>query len=217
MLNKKLLLIISLLLSTQGNSQTLPIKNENTLKNTTNNIVKELPIQENITPFIVYDDGKYNLTALAKYSITARLLHVKSYSDNKADISPIDFALGWENMSDNNFLSKVSLDQDNRFLLWKVQSVARPVIHAIENESSNNHLIPANDDIKATLLKAQIGEKVSLKGYLVNLRRTTDDFRWNSSLNRYDTGDGACEIIYVTNATILPNMNDFKENLTAKN
>lgn len=181
-----------------------------------NVIINQEPLQENISPFIVMQNERYSITALAKYDITARILHVNNYTDSKADIAPRDFALGWKNMSDTRFLSNIELKQHDRFLFWKVGSIARPIIHAIETQSSNNHLIPSTDKIKQVLMNANVGETINIKGYLVNVRRI-DNFRWNTSLVRTDTGDGACEIIYVTEATINPKDNEFQKTLTAKN
>jgi len=40
------------------------------------------------------------------------------------------------------------------------------------------------------------GELVHLDGFLVDASRP-DGWRWRSSLRRDDTGDGACELVYV--------------------
>lgn len=198
---------------TPSEAQNLP--SDETVVNSTS-IINQEPLQENITHFIVMQNERYTITALAKYDITARILHVNDYTDSKADIAPRDFALGWKNMSDTRFLSNIELKQHDRFLFWKVGSIARPIIQAIITQTSNNHLIPSNDKIRQTLMNANVGESINIKGYLVNVRRI-DNFRWNTSLVRTDTGDGACEIIYVTEATINKGNDIFSKNLTAKN
>lgn len=39
------------------------------------------------------------------------------------------------------------------------------------------------------------GDHVSFTGYLVDI--TKGGYHWHSSRTRYDTGDGACEVVYV--------------------
>jgi hypothetical protein len=53
-----------------------------------------------------------------------------------------------------------------------------------------------NADIDALLRRPRPGEVVTLRGYLVDVRGP-NGFRWNTSLRRDDTGDGACELMWV--------------------
>jgi hypothetical protein len=59
------------------------------------------------------------------------------------------------------------------------------------------HLIPANDQVREALDRVNSGSTVSLRGFLVEARGE-DGWRWRSSMSREDTGDGACELILVT-------------------
>ena len=79
-------------------------------------------------------------------------------------------------------------------------------VENVERSASNNHIIPADDRIKRTVLKIRRGDRVKLEGYLVDVKAADDKgntFTWNSSTTRTDTGDGACELIYVTKAEIV--------------
>jgi hypothetical protein len=58
------------------------------------------------------------------------------------------------------------------------------------------HLIPASSTVRDTLLSTRPGNVVTLSGYLVGASRS-DGFTWNSSLTRDDSGNGACELMYV--------------------
>jgi len=53
-------------------------------------------------------------------------------------------------------------------------------------------------------LRLKKGDKVYLEGYLVFIKGTVNGRNswWNSSLTRNDTGNGACEILYLTRAVI---------------
>lgn len=52
----------------------------------------------------------YRLTVLAEYEVTARVLARKTYRfDRGADLSPLDFALGWGPMSDDRVLEHLDI------------------------------------------------------------------------------------------------------------
>ena len=59
--------------------------------------------------------------------------------------------------------------------------------------------------VKGKLLSIKKGEYVELEGYLVTAYTTDSDSNiyWMSSDTRTDTGDGACEVIYVTDVKWL--------------
>lgn len=138
----------------------------------------------------------YTLTALARFSLTARVLGTEHYSfDREADLVPVDLALGWGPMSDSSVLSKISISQSGRFYYWHVNEFPIPR-RDIEVNSANMHLIPATPAVERELKRAQVGNIVHLSGYLVEAR-ASDGWRWVSSLTREDTGAGACELIWV--------------------
>ena len=57
----------------------------------------------------------------------------------------------------------------------------------------------ASDNILRVLKKVRAGDFLRLDGYLVFADGFIrgDEVHWHSSLNRKDTGDGACEVFYV--------------------
>ncbi len=76
----------------------------------------------------------------------------------------------------------------------------------IDGQSSNNHLIPNDDAVREKIHNIKEGDYVRIEGYLVNIYGQKNDghyFKWNTSTTRSDTGNGACEIIYVTNVVWL--------------
>jgi hypothetical protein len=66
----------------------------------------------------------------------------------------------------------------------------------IARNSANMHLVPADADVAAALARVHAGDTVRLEGWLVSIERD-DGWRWRSSLRRDDTGQGACELVYV--------------------
>jgi hypothetical protein len=64
------------------------------------------------------------------------------------------------------------------------------------------HLIPANDSIKSDIERVQQGEIIEISGSLVKVT-ATDGWRWISSQTRNDTGNGACELIWVESLRVV--------------
>jgi len=73
---------------------------------------------------------------------------------------------------------------------------------------SNNHLLSENDIINQKIMRAEEGDQIYLKGYLVQYSQQ-DEFKRGSSVSRTDTGNGACETIYITDFEIIKEANVF--------
>ena len=73
---------------------------------------------------------------------------------------------------------------------------------------SNNHVLPANEEIDRALRKASVGDEIRIRGHLVNYNINGSEYR-NSSTRRDDTGNGACEILYVNEIQTLARHNGF--------
>jgi hypothetical protein len=72
------------------------------------------------------------------------------------------------------------------------------------NQLSNNHLITDSDEIRKQIAKVRIGDQVHIRGVLVNYRQRSSRQGWrNSSTTRDDTGNGACEVIFVRELDII--------------
>jgi hypothetical protein len=73
----------------------------------------------------------------------------------------------------------------------------------IETSSANMHLIPANDAVSSVIREIRNGDIIELSGSLVNVISEDDGWRWKSSQTRNDTGNGACELIWVESLQIV--------------
>lgn len=141
----------------------------------------------------------YSITALADVAITARVLGKENYVlGREADLSPTDLALGWGPMSESKVLAQLSIRQSGRWYRWQTLQTGYPIPRIeIERNSANMHMIPANEQVARALKNVRQNEIISLTGYLVNVI-AADGWHWKSSLSRNDTGEGACELIWVT-------------------
>jgi len=145
----------------------------------------------------------WDIHALATYDITARLLHKKRYySPPAASLVPYDFAVGWGPMSDNDVIRRIDMSQSNRFYFWEYHGAPPIPEDQIICHSANMHLIPASGAVERALWWASPGDIVHLTGYLVQATYPGCG-PWRSSLSRTDTGNGACELMYVQSCEFL--------------
>ncbi len=154
---------------------------------------------------------KVVINFMYSYDIDALVLSAKSYNglDICDKLSPKDLALGWGSIAQYNEQVDIKWGQSGRWYYWSCKSYEElnPVggESGVITQSANTHLIPKDDTIKRQIKKIKTGDHVRLKGYLVAIDGTKDDgstFYWNSSTTREDTGDGSCEVMYVTGVEI---------------
>jgi len=158
-------------------------------------LVEREPIQRptDAAPFML---GDFEITPRADYDIEARVLSVEPYKiDGGAKLSPLDFAVGWGQMSDTAVLDHFRITQGARFFTIYPDETAIDIHQALLG-SANMHLIPSSDRVRDQLEDVRPGNLVRLRGYLVNVAGP-NGYTWNSSLTRTDTGAGACELFYV--------------------
>ena len=73
-----------------------------------------------------------------------------------------------------------------------------------ESEVSNNHPITDSPAVRRQIDGLRRGDQVHLRGRLVGYRdRLWGEFWRNSSLTRGDSGNGACEVVFVEEVEVL--------------
>jgi len=72
---------------------------------------------------------------------------------------------------------------------------------------SNNHILSDNKAIKNLLMNTEIGDQIYLSGYLSTYSHSNNTFNRGTSTTRTDTGNGACETIYIEDYEILKQAN----------
>ncbi|MHB1075411.1 hypothetical protein [Thiobacillus sp.] len=160
------------------------------------------PVQIDRSGLPAFSVAGYRIMPAATFSLQARVLATESYhAGREADLSPVDLALGWGPMSDSTVLDRLQISQGSRFYLYRWSGAPPiPPVDIVEH-SANMHMIPANDDIKQRLGTVRAGQIVALSGYLVRVQ-APDGWHWNSSMTRSDSGNGACELVWVQDLAI---------------
>jgi hypothetical protein len=166
-------------------------------------IATAVPLQENLPPMepMLRKDG-FRMTPLARFNLTARVLSHKTYCCGGADkLAPVDIAFGWGRMTRDPVLASLEITQGGRFYHYRWQGNPPIPPHEIVASSANMHLIPSSPAIERTLREVRPGQTVTLAGFLVRAENDRG-FVWMSSLSREDTGNGACELIWVTGVDV---------------
>ena len=147
--------------------------------------------------------GDFSLQPRARFELEARVLSSERYRLGlSAGLAPLDLALGWGAMSDQAIVDRIRVSQGARWYILRWDSEPPASEREIMHSSGNMHIIPADDGVRDEVFALRPGEFVKLAGYLVDARGP-GGFRWNTSLSREDTGDGACELFLVESVEVL--------------
>ena len=103
-----------------------------------NGPVAEIPLQSSASESALQRAG-YVIEPLASYDVRARVLSVERYRmGREADLSPVDFALGWGPMSDAAVLDRLSISQSNRWYQFRWEGSPPIDPTALTNQRSLN-------------------------------------------------------------------------------
>jgi hypothetical protein len=153
---------------------------------------------------------KYSIHPLTSYDIYG--LVVSEYdSGNFLDIThkkdPInvkDLCVVWGSNAQDGTYKKVSFSSGEFTCFFSWKTALNPPFNT--SEASNNHIIPANAAVSDAVKGAQIGDQVRFKGYLSDYEITENGSlvgQRHTSTVRTDSGNGACEVVYVTDFELL--------------
>jgi len=165
-------------------------------------LVPEKPLQTDLSNGEVMTVDQYQLRPRARFQIRARVLSREDYNwGTESDLSPMDLALGWGVMSDQSVLDRIDVEQRSRWYFTSYDYPAPLPDQDIIRNSSNMHMIPGRPWLEDELKKIRRGDIVQLNGYLVDVD-SESGWQWRTSLSRNDSGDGACEIVYLESVVI---------------
>ena len=187
------------------------------------NAVLVEPVQtETSAEKIVYEKDGYRaeITPLFDYEL-AGLIVTQHNADEWLDyfhkndpFNTKDLCVVWGDNAASGVYQEGKYKSGDFTCFWKFDSQA-DWKQFNQTKISNNHLIPANDHIADLIKQTNIGDQISFKGYLSSYSITTDDGATigerGTSTTREDTGNNSCEVVYVTDFTVLhPTDNIFR-------
>lgn len=154
-------------------------------------------------PVPTIERGPFHLKPLAHFALDARLLHRKIYRwDRQSALAPLDLAVGWGPMSDQTVLDRLEVSQSMRFFWYEYQMPPPIPKEQIICHATNLHVIPATSAIASRCKLLRVGTLIHLSGELVEATGP-DIGTWRSSLSRTDDGNGACELVWVKELSIV--------------
>jgi len=160
-------------------------------------LVATAPLQEDVPERAFAEVNGFKLTTFARYTLRGRVLGTKRYrSGPSADLVPIDVAVAWGRMSDQAVLDQLNVSMGNRFFFYEWRGTPPLAPNEMQSSGANNHVISANEAVSRAISNLRTGELIEMQGWLVDATGP-DHFRWPSSRRRDDTGNGACELLFV--------------------
>jgi hypothetical protein len=160
-------------------------------------LVPEAPRQSAADGVNPFEFAGYNLQPRAVFEIRARVLSREDYRWSQgADLSPMDLALGWRQMSDQSVLDRIDISQGARWYYTRYEHPSPLPDREIIHQSANIHMVPGDALVQQRLRSIRRGHIIHARGYLVDAKHPSG-FSWHTSLSREDSGDGACELFYV--------------------
>jgi len=150
---------------------------------------------------ILGDEGYVSLSLLASYDIEAVVKSTNRMRDYSAQVSRYDFALAWGDLNREDIDDTISYAQGMRFYTyrWSAETTVSPAY--IGSHSANVHIIHSDKNTLKKVRGIRKNDHIRLQGYLVQVNFPYGP--WRSSLTRTDSGNGACEIMYVTDVQVL--------------
>ena len=148
-----------------------------------------------------FKSGRFTMIPLAEYKLSGVVVSEETYSSGwDGEISPMDLAIVWGKLAEPEKGGYVTYSQGSRWYHYQWKDGSLVDNSYIISHSSNNHIIPANENICRAIRTIKRKDRVVLKGFLVNLKGTSkgQTVAWNTSLSRTDTGNGSCELFYVS-------------------
>jgi hypothetical protein len=153
------------------------------------------------TFFVTAEDGrKHEVIPLYDYTIAGMVVsggHSETLSDYYQDkLNVMDVGIIWGENLNPDIYRKVKFYTNGVRLYYN--SKDRTSYKAINPEKvSNSHLLCIDPILKKRLQKLSRGDIVIIEGFLASYGGR------KSSTKRTDTGDGACEVIWVNNLSLL--------------
>jgi hypothetical protein len=159
-----------------------------------------------------YAGVRYKVEPLYEYELEGMVVSFRQH-DGKSEmhsqtndhLNVADLCVVWGQTAASPYLSDISFW--NGIFTCNFQTRSQTAWESIRPQQiSNNHLITNDDFLRRQIGKVTIGDQIRVRGWLSAYG--TGGNRRGTSITREDTGDGACETIFV---------NDFQITRRARN
>ncbi len=151
---------------------------------------------------VEFNDVNYRVKPQYRYSMTGLVVSYRHHDGNSRmhrrsndHLNMLDVCVVWGDNADPTFLQR--FDFWNGIFSCRVKTNDWDAWNAFDISAlANNHLISDDPLIRDQVRKIRVGDQIRVDGWLSSYGTRTGDER-GTSITREDTGDGACETIYV--------------------
>ncbi len=155
-----------------------------------------------------FNDVGYTVEPQYRYELHGLVVSYRHHEGNSRmhrragdHLNMLDVCVVWGDNADTELLQ--AFDFWNGIFTCVFKTRDRAAWNAFrQHELSNNHLISDDSGIRERVQSIAIGDQIRVSGYLASYKSTHGGER-GTSTTRYDTGDGACETIYVEEFEII--------------
>lgn len=160
-------------------------------------------------PFVVqYNDVEYRVEPEYAYELVGLVVSFRHHDGRSRmhrrsndHLNMLDLCVLWGETASNPHLGRI--DFWNGIFTCNVSTRDRDAWESFDmTELSNNHLLSENDFIRDRVRDIRVGDQVRISGALASYV-SDNGSRRGTSTTRTDTGDGACETIYVRDFEIV--------------
>lgn len=156
----------------------------------------------------VFKDVTYRVEPEYAYDITGMIVSYRHHDNNSRmhalandHLNMLDVCVIWGDNTANERLHKI--DFWNGIFTCNVKTRDQLAWDAFNmDQLSNNHLISDDEFVRRQVRKIRIGDQIRVRGYLASYS-SGGGYKRGTSTTRTDTGDGACETIYVEDFEIV--------------
>ena len=157
---------------------------------------------------VSYEDVSYHVAPEFEYDIVGMIVSYRHHDNNSRmhrlsndHLNMLDVCVVWGENTQTAQLDK--LDFWNGIFTCNFQTRDQAAWESFDvNKISNNHLISDDDYVRDQVRDIKIGDQIRVQGYLASYASPNAGPR-GTSTTRTDTGDGACETIFVERFEIL--------------
>ena len=155
-----------------------------------------------------WDNVGYRVDPEYDYELVGMIVSFRHHDDNSrmhrlADdhLNMLDVCVVWGDNTSGAQLDKI--DFWNGIFTCNVKTRDQAAWESFDMyQLSNNHLISDDEFVRNQIRKIRVGDQIRIKGYLSSYGGAGGSKR-GTSTTRTDTGDGACETIYVEQFRIV--------------
>lgn len=165
--------------------------------------------QSHAEPFNVAMSGiNYEVEPLYDYTLYGMVVSLKQHNGDSGlhrawgdHLNIADLCVVWSDTAFSPLLNKIEFWNGQFTCFTRTNNMNAWALFK-GHQLSNNHLITESSYLRDKIKEIQIGDQIQIKGWLATYQNDRGNKR-GTSITRTDTGNGACETIYVNEIEIL--------------